>query len=276
MTSTMETATAESRILLTDEQLVDFVINGYTIVETDLGDEFNRNIFDQLEALPDNPGDAILEAIPALNDVYAHPKVSGALASVLGPDYSMYQHRHCHRNMPGTPSQMWHLDGGAGASERNPEHVRAVLAMYYPQDVESNMGPTALIPGTHLFPSSADRMASYGNFKNQVVATVRAGSVLIVHYDIWHAGTANTSSNVRYMIKFLFNRMSESTEPSWDHVPEAAVALAPRLQTAKAAPVTRELAALEKTRRIAMWNNLAGNTTFPDEYFDRWKGPWPG
>ena len=276
MTSTMETATAESRILLTDEQLVDFVINGYTIVETDLGDEFNRNIFDQLEALPDNPGDAILEAIPALNDVYAHPKVSGALASVLGPDYSMYQHRHCHRNMPGTPSQMWHLDGGAGASERNPEHVRAVLAMYYPQDVESNMGPTALIPGTHLFPSSADRMASYGNFKNQVVATVRAGSVLIVHYDIWHAGTANTSSNVRYMIKFLFNRMSESTEPSWDHAPEAAAALAPRLQTAKAAPVTRALAALEKTRRIAMWNNLAGNTTFPDEYFDRWKGPWPG
>ena len=275
MTSATPVATKTERILMNDEELVDFVINGYAIIETDLGDEFNRSVFDQLEALPETPGDAILETIPALNEVYAHTKVAGALASVLGHDYYMYQHRHCHRNMPGTPSQMWHLDGGAGTTERNPEHVRAVLAMYYPQDVESNMGPTALIPGTHLFPSSADRMASYGNFKNQVIATVNAGSVLIVHYDIWHAGTANTSNKVRYMIKFLFNRQSESSEPSWNYDPVAAAAQAPRIQTAPGAPVTRALAGLEKKRRIAMWNNLAGGASFPDEYWDRWKGPWP-
>ncbi|NQW16859.1 MAG: phytanoyl-CoA dioxygenase family protein [Chloroflexi bacterium] len=272
----MTSATTSDRVLLNDEQLVDFIINGYTIVETDLGDEFNRGVFDQLEALPENPGDGILEAIPALNDVYSHPKVAGTLASILGSDYYMYQHRHCHRNMPGTPSQMWHLDGGAGTTERSPDHVQAVLAMYYPQDVESNMGPTALIPGTHLFPSSTDRMASYGNFKNQVIATVNAGSVLIVHYDVWHAGTANSSDNVRYMIKFLFNRASESTKPSWDYDPAAAAAQAPRLQLGKGAPVTRALAGLEKNRRIAMWNNLAGDVDFPDEYWDQWKGPWPG
>ena len=141
-----------------------------------------------------------------------HPKVAGALASVLGPDYYMYQHRHCHRNMPGTPSQMWHLDGGAGTTERTPDHVRSVLAMYYPQDVEPNMGPTALIPGTHLFPSSADRMASYGNFKNQVVATVKAGSVVIVHYDIWHAGTANTSIRRRSSSRIDCNAASLTSQ----------------------------------------------------------------
>ena len=117
MTSATPVATKTERILINDEELVDFVINGYAIIETDLGDEFNRSVFDQLEALPDNPGDAILETIPALNEVYSHPKVAGALASVLGHDYHMYQHRHCHRNMPGTPSQMWHLDGGAGTTD---------------------------------------------------------------------------------------------------------------------------------------------------------------
>jgi hypothetical protein len=275
MTSGTTIATTKERVLLNDEQTVDFIINGYIIVETDFGDEFNRGVFNQLEALPENPGDGILEAIPALGDVYAHPKVAGALASVLGHDYYMYQHRHCHRNMPGTPSQMWHLDGGTGTTERNPEHVRAVLAMYYPQDVAANMGPTALIPGTHLFPSSADRMASYGNFKDQVIATVKAGSVLIIHYDVWHAGTANTSDNVRYMIKFLFNRLSDTTKPSWDYDPKAAAALGDKISIASGAPVTQALAGLEKNRRIKMWNNLAGGVSFPSEYWDRWKGPWP-
>ena len=92
---------------------------------------------------------------------------------------------------------------------------------------------------------------------------------------LWHAGTANTSTNVRYMVKFLFNRASDSTEPSWNYDPAAAAALAPRLLTAKAAPVTRALAGLEKNRRIAMWNNLAGTTKFPVVYWDRWKGHWP-
>ena len=116
MTSATPSSTTKEQILLNDEQMVDFIINGYTIVETDFGDEFNQGVFDQLEALPENPSDGILEAVPALGDVYSHPKVAGALASVLGPDYYMYQHRHCHRNMPGTPSQMWHLDGGAGTT----------------------------------------------------------------------------------------------------------------------------------------------------------------
>ena len=89
MTSTMETATAESRILLTDEQLVDFVINGYTIVETDLGDEFNRNIFDQLEALPDNPGDAILgcRSVPRHDIAEMNHEVANAF-SILSFDHT--------------------------------------------------------------------------------------------------------------------------------------------------------------------------------------------
>ena len=101
--------------------------------------------------------------------------------------------------------------------DRVPDHVKSLLARYYPQDVESSMGPTALIPGSHLVEAAADRNASHGNFRDQVVATLGAGSVLVLHYDIWHAGTANTSNTVRYMVKYLFERVSESKEPTWNH-----------------------------------------------------------
>ena len=40
--------------------------------------------------------------------------------------------------------------------------------------------------------------------------------IRIVHYDIWHRGTPNTSDRNRYMVKFLFTRMVEPESPSWD------------------------------------------------------------
>ena len=240
MTSEPALASGVAGYLLDDDQVAGFVINGYHIVEPAFPPEFHSGVYDELEALPTNPGDGINLAVPALDEVYAHPNVVGALASLLGHDYTMTAHRHCHRNHPGTRSQQWHQDSlmiptltdGHG---RVPDHVKNVLAMYYPQDVDSSMGPTALIPGSHLFRASTDRNASHGNFRDQVVATVKAGSVLVLHYDIWHAGTANTSDTVRYMVKYLFERKSESTEPSWDHDPANNVRILGRMERDEAA-----------------------------------------
>ena len=74
---------------------------------------------------------------------------------------------------------------------RVPDHVKSLLAMYYPQDVESNMGPTALIPGSHLFKAATDRNAPHGNSRDQIVATPKPASVLHLHSDIWHAARAH-------------------------------------------------------------------------------------
>ena len=280
MTSEPALASGVAGYLLDDDQVADFVINGYHIVEPAFPPEFHSGVYDELEALPTNPGDGINLAVPALDEVYAHPSVVGALASLLGHDYTMTAHRHCHRNHPGTRSQQWHQDSlmipsltdGHG---RVPDHVKSMLAMYYPQDVDSSMGPTALIPGSHLFRASTDRNASHGNFRDQVVATVKAGSVLVLHYDIWHAGTANTSGTVRYMVKYLFERQSESTEPSWNHDPANDVRILGRLERDEAALVQRSLVGKRNYLRTAMWNNLAGSAALEYEYRDKWAGAWP-
>ena len=58
--------------------------------------------------------------------------------------------------------------------------------------------------------------AAYGR---QRYLTVPAGSVLLVHYDLWHRGTGNTGNSNRYLVKKYFFRVEEpaTAGPSWDH-----------------------------------------------------------
>ena len=275
----MTTATLTTDFRLSDDEMASFVINGYHVVQPELKAGLNDEIYDALEALPSNPGDGVLEAVPQLNEVWDAPEVVGALTSLLGPNYEMFQHRHCHRNAPGTPSQQIHQDNLndlriSGGQVRLPDRVDLALAMYYPQDVERNMGPTCILPGTHVLKALPERMASQGNFRDQYIASVPAGSVVILHYDIWHAGTANTSEKVRYMLKFLFERTSNPSVPSWRHDPANDATIRRRLEAENSMSMQRALVAKQKHLRMQMWNRLAGDESIDLSYHDKWAGAW--
>jgi hypothetical protein len=240
--------------LLNDDQIVTFIIRGYHLVETDLGQGFNEAVYEELGQLQTNPGDAIVERVPKLQRVFDHPPVRGALISLLGEDMSMNRHRSCRVNLPGTRSQSWHQDG---LNQRH-HQIKTVLAMYYPQEVTADMGPTVLMPGTHFRNAPTDRMATYADFREQVVLTVPAGTVAITHYDIWHAASANRSDRVRYMLKFLFSRGSAPTGPSWCHDPQKAAAALPRLGTEKACACSQSDHYKERALRRELWNHLLG------------------
>ena len=273
----MTTATAATDHRLTDDEMASFIINGYHVVKPQLAHGTNTQIYNALEALPTNPGDAVLDTVPQLHQVWDSPEVDGALTSMLGPDYEMFPHRHCHRNVPGTPSQQIHQDNLndlriEGGQIRLPDRVDLVLAMYYPQDVTSNMGPTCVLPGTHVLKALPERMASQGNFRDQYIATVTAGSVVILHYDIWHAGTANTSDKVRYMLKFLFQRKINPSVPSWNHDPANDPKIRKRLESESPIALQRGLATKQRHNRTRMWNRLAGDQSLDLSYHDKWAG----
>lgn len=200
-------------ILLTDDELLSFIVNGYYIIKPDMPEGFHDSVCAELDAVDRNPGNNVLGVVPKIADVYDHPVTRGALMSILGEDYTMNPHRHWHTRVPGAPSQSWHQDG------TNVRHhqVWTVLAMYYPHDVSLEMGPTVVMPGTHFRNAPTDRMRTYGNFEEQVVLNVDAGTIAITHYDLWHAGTINRTENIRSMLKFVFDRKSEPTAPSWNH-----------------------------------------------------------
>ena len=51
----------------------------------------------------------------------------------------------------------------------------------------------------------------------EVPLEVDAGTVVLVHYDIWHRGMPNESDKKRYMIKIMFTRIEEPAAPSWSN-----------------------------------------------------------
>ena len=97
--------------LLGDLEVVDFIVNGYHIVKPDLRPGLNEAVAAKLDVMQRNPGDAICDEVPELNEVLDHPAVRGALVSLAGKNFAVMFHRHWHCKEPGTPYMHWHQDG---------------------------------------------------------------------------------------------------------------------------------------------------------------------
>ena len=194
---------------LTDGHMAQFVAHGHITVMPDLPREFHEEVFAKHEEVfgkEGNPGNNLLPRIPCIRQIFDHPAVVGALKSVVGDDYYLQPHRHPHHNPANSKGQGMHQDGGKRWSHR----TRYLLAFYYPQDTPIERGPSGIVPGSHYFntPEGA-------RHDRETPLTTPAGTVTIVNYDLWHRAMPNRTNHHRYMVKFLFARMSEPRTPSW-------------------------------------------------------------
>ena len=195
--------------LLNDAQMRHFIVNGFVTVTTELPAQFHEAVYEKTVSVFDkegNPGNNLLPRIPEIQQVFDDPNVSGALTSLLGPDYYMQPHRHPHYNPPGSKGQGMHQDGG----KRWSHHTRRLLVFYYPQDTPIELGPTGVVPMSHYFSTSEGSGVS-----PEQPITGEAGTVAFANYDLWHRAMPNSSEKKRYMMKFLYARMSEPREPTW-------------------------------------------------------------
>ena len=200
--------------LLTDSQMQAFIINGFVTVKADFSPAFHESVRTRAEAIfstEGNPGNDILPKIPELADLFSHPTVTGVLTSILGPGYAMHPHRHCHLTPPQQPAQRHHQDSYEDDQNVRHHRTRWAMAFYYPQDVSAQMGPTSVLPASQYYTSRKQVER-----KDEALLCGEAGTVTIVHYDLWHRATTNRSDRNRFMIKFLFCRMAEPTAPSWN------------------------------------------------------------
>ena len=195
--------------LLTDAQMRHFIVNGYVTVTTHLPAQFHVAIYEKTMSVFDkegNPGNNLVPRIPEIQRVLDDPNVKGALTSLLGADYYMQPHRHPHYNPPGSKGQGMHQDGG----KRWSHHTRRLLVFYYPQDTPLELGPTGVVPMSHYY---STREGAEVSPEQPIVG--KAGTVAFANYDLWHRAMPNSSEKRRYMMKFLYTRMSEPQEPTW-------------------------------------------------------------
>ncbi|MDE0447313.1 MAG: HEAT repeat domain-containing protein [Spirochaetaceae bacterium] len=166
----------DPRYLLTDEQMRGFIVDGYVQVQTHLPDTVHEAIFNRSESLfagtsdprkdfDRNPQNNIVPMIPELRHVLEAPEVVGALTSILGPNYLLHPHRHCHPNYPAAGNggngaggngadgdsgprltMIPHKDGHANGAKPRHRVPRWAIIFYYPQDCPQDQGPTAVIP----------------------------------------------------------------------------------------------------------------------------------
>jgi hypothetical protein len=198
--------------LLNDAQMRFFIRNGYMTVKTNLPESFHAEVFRRTETVFEkegNPGNNLLPRIPLVQEVFDDPSVKGALTSIFGPNYYLHPHRHCHYNPPGGKGQNMHKDSWT----RRRHHIRWGMAFYYPQDTPEELGPTGVIPESQYYNAQPDQNGR----KGETLLCGEAGTVTIVHYDLWHRATPNRSDKKRYMMKFLFTRMEEPETPSWNN-----------------------------------------------------------
>ena len=201
--------------LLNPEEIRNFIVNGYIQIQADFPTDLHGHIYQQIEevlANEGNPGNNLLPRIPDIQRIFEHPKVCGALTSLLGPDYLMHPHRYCHLNSPGSDGQTWHKDDYIFDQKVRHHRFRWVMAFYYPQDVTEDMGPTGVLPGKQYYNTVSDTNPTQSTEQAKALCG-KAGTVTIVNFDSWHRAIANRSDKKRYMLKFQFTRMQE---PSGD------------------------------------------------------------
>ena len=178
------------QFLLGDNEVANFIVNGFHLIEPDLHDKLNESIASQLDILDYNPGDGITDVVPDLTKIIENNYVRGAIISLLGNEFELQKHRHWHCKLPESKHMNWHQDG----INNRDTIITRFLALYYPREVTADMGPTIIVPGTQFRNAPTDRMAHYANIRGQIPLTVKAGTVALTHYDLWHGTAANTSN----------------------------------------------------------------------------------
>ena len=203
----------ETDYLFDDEAMRRFLVDGHAVVKAGLAPGFHAGIHRRVEEMLSaygNLGNNILPLIPEIAQVFDHPAVRGAMTSILGPEYVMHPHRYCHHNPPGSEGQGFHKDTYEGDVEVTHPRCRWAVAFYYPQDTSAAMGPSAILPGSQYYETS-----EAAHEQTELPLCGEAGTVTIIHFDLWHRASPNRSDRQRYMLKFLFERTGEPSRPSW-------------------------------------------------------------
>ena len=192
----------------------------------------------------DTVADNLHVQIPLLNDILESASLVGAMSSVLGSSYFRYGHSFVH--LSGSYDQTYHKDSPlpwgtrGGLRSHRPNWA---MVFYYPQAVTLDMGPTEILPGTQYwnvnreatgrtegedrFDRTLSSKAMNGmsekerlrHFEKQVqefdrnVTPLRLelpkGSLILVHFDLFHRGTRSVSDDERFMYKFWYVRTTE-------------------------------------------------------------------
>ena len=197
--------TTDIQPTLNDAQVAEFCRRGYIVLDGVVAADINQRAMEYAERDGSLFPNDIMQHDWFVDGVLRNPQAAGAVRSLLGVNFRlpvmMVNHRrHCPSHSPGG----WHVDGG---SRWTPE-LHDLQVFYLPQDTPVELGPTEVLPGSHLVPHTARAMAHYTAIRGTVSTAGKAGSIFITAYRIWHRAGDATGTGVRNLFKYCYSRNS--------------------------------------------------------------------
>ena len=120
---------APTQNLLTDDQVRDFIINGYLQVYPECPSGFHDGIYaERVFEEKGGPGDSILTEVPDLRKIFEHPVTLGTLVSLLGEDYVMSREVKPRLSPPGAGFEEFKRDEQACCPEGDLQAARLLLS----------------------------------------------------------------------------------------------------------------------------------------------------
>ena len=214
---------------LTDTQVLQFCRDGYLQLHGVVPDEINQRTFDYLNGdLPINPcfipegmTHADLERIRDTHEpssilledwyiehVLLNRELAGVLRSLLGKNVGLPVLVSNHRVECPMPAQGWHQD----ADHVFGPEINFLEVFYFPQDTPLEMGPTELLPGSHIHSTSRD-------INEKGVSSDGPGGSFVIHsQSILHRRGESTAEGLRHMLKYSYWRTVPPTQ-DWQQEP---------------------------------------------------------
>ena len=238
-------ATYDCEPTMTDTEVMEFCKQGLLVLEAILPAGTNQRTLEFLDAFyatqpPDLPKRTA--TIPTdlfsldwfWDNVILHPQVTGVLRTLLGRDFELPSFLSNHRvkcpmpaDVPGDTGHLWHRDSSAGADgtpkletidfsslDSRDGAQNCLQVFYYPQNVPLELGPTELVPGSHLIQGEGQYHVDFfsglqddqGNVPGSHHQAAPAGSITITSYTTWHRRTASTGQGIRNNLKYRYLR----------------------------------------------------------------------
>lgn len=205
-----------------------------------------QNSVNSLQTNLDHISDRLDVMLPEVNHVLQCPELTSALNLILGEDHFRYPHSFIHKS--GNYDQTYHKDSplpwGTKGGMRS-HRPNWAMVFYYPQKTSIEMGATEILPGTQYWnvdregdgrTEGEDRLdpmisvrdtpqeelaESFSKTRKQLDRNQTAlklelpkGSLVLVHFDLFHRGTRRVVDEARFMYKFWYVRAVEPKRPS--------------------------------------------------------------
>ena len=292
---------------LTTREMAQFVVDGYLRFDAMVPEDINSRVIDELRDLqavklryamasvgmkapagseveiPDiahpeslTPLSACYPEPSVLGEMLRLPEVQGIIQTLVGPD-PLFDHDFVHYIPAKNPTGQ-HLHVDAVIDTRHPSFD--IQLFYYPTAVAPGAGGTRFVPGTPLRHTRAEGVSRYQNILGEQQYSGSAGTILIMHQALWHAGQPNPSDAARWMYKIRLNPtvpqvrlwnlddfdevQNDARDHTFAHLREDSVA-----QILRATHPWQQghEVRYEQMERARVWRYLSGDENFDVDYY---------